>query len=103
MYLVTDGLVVENFKRMKEVLSTLTSKGQVTIPKEVRQHLGLKTKDGIAFVIEDGGTVRLAVPRYPDVASLRGAAGSMEEPLPWSDVRRIAREDCLQTEHPEEA
>jgi antitoxin PrlF len=88
---------------MKEVLSTLTSKGQVTIPKEVRRHLGLKTRDKIAFVIEDEGTVRLVVPRYPDVASLRGAAGSLEERLSWPEVRRIAREDRLQAEHPEES
>jgi len=86
---------------MKEILATLTSKGQVTIPIEVRRHLGLKTGDQIAFAIEDEGTVRLAVPRYPDVASLRGAAGSLEEPLPWAEVRRIAREDHLQTERAE--
>jgi len=47
--------------------------------------------------------VRLTVPRYPDIASLRGAAGALEERLSWSEVRRIAREDRLQTERPEES
>ncbi|MBI2864482.1 MAG: type II toxin-antitoxin system PrlF family antitoxin [Chloroflexi bacterium] len=37
---------------MKEILSTITSKGQVTIPAEVRRHLGVNTHDKIAFVIE---------------------------------------------------
>ena len=60
---------------MKEVVSTITSKGQVTIPAEVRHHLRLKPRDKIAFVIEDEGEVRLKAPRYSSVASLRGAAG----------------------------
>jgi len=38
---------------MTEILSTITSKGQVTIPIEVRQSLGLKTGDKVAFTIED--------------------------------------------------
>ena len=33
------------------VTATLTSKGQVTIPKTVRQSLGLHTGDRIAFVL----------------------------------------------------
>ena len=55
---------------MKEAISTLTTKGRVTIPAEVRRHLGLKPRDKIAFVIEDEGEVRLKVPRYSNVASL---------------------------------
>ena len=86
---------------MKEIPATLTTKGQVTIPAEVRRHLGLKTKDKITFVIEDEGTVRLVVPRYPDIASLRGAAGSLEKPLSWPEMRQIGREDHLQPEEPQ--
>ncbi len=48
---------------MKEIVSTITSKGQVTIPAEVRRHLGLKTRDKISFVIEEeGGGLRLEYP-----------------------------------------
>jgi AbrB family looped-hinge helix DNA binding protein len=78
----------------QEIVSTVTSKGQVTIPAQVRKHLRLKTKDRIVFVIEEEGTVRLAIPRYPDLSSLRGAAGSLKEPLSWQDVQQIAREDA---------
>lgn len=39
---------------MKEVLSTVTSKGQVTIPVEVRRFLGLKEGDKVAFALGDG-------------------------------------------------
>ena len=38
--------------------STLTSKGQVTIPAEVRRRLGLHQGDRVGFVV-DGDEVRL--------------------------------------------
>ncbi len=84
---------------MKEIISTITSKGQVTIPAEVRKYLGIKTNDKIAFVIDAEGTVRLKVPRYPDIASLRGAAGSLNKPLNWQQMKEIAYEDRLQAKH----
>lgn len=37
--------------------STISSKGQVTIPIEVRHRLGLKEGDRVEFVFEDGRTV----------------------------------------------
>ncbi|MDQ3460511.1 MAG: AbrB/MazE/SpoVT family DNA-binding domain-containing protein [Deinococcota bacterium] len=37
--------------------ATITSKGQITIPQEVRQRLGLKQGDQIEFVTENGVTV----------------------------------------------
>ena len=80
---------------MKEIVSTITSKGQVTIPVEVRRHLGLRRNDKLSFVIESDGVVRLRVPRYPDIASLRGAAGSLGKPMSWQETREIAREDHL--------
>jgi antitoxin PrlF len=36
--------------------STISSKGQVTVPVEVRRRLGLKPGDRIAYVIKDGLT-----------------------------------------------
>ena len=43
---------------MQEIFSTITSKGQVTIPVAVRRHLGVSTHDKVAFVI-DGDQVRV--------------------------------------------
>jgi len=78
---------------MKEIISTVTSKGQVTIPAEVREYLGIKTHDKIAFVIEQDGGVRLRVPQYLHISSLSGAAGRLQQPLSWRQMQRIAYED----------
>ncbi len=84
---------------MKEIVSTITSKGQVTVPAEIRRHLGLRKHDKISFIIEEEGDVRLKAPRYPNITSLRGAAGSLKKPLSWSKMREIAREDRLKAKH----
>ncbi len=43
--------------------TTMTSKGQVTIPKEVRQKLGLRQGSRVAFVVQgDHAVLRPAVP-----------------------------------------
>jgi len=51
--------------------STLTSKGQTTIPKEVRDHLKLQSGDQIDFLIRPDGTVVLR-PAKLDVRELKG-------------------------------
>ncbi len=37
--------------------STISSKGQITVPVEIRKRLGVKPGDRVHFVIEDGKTV----------------------------------------------
>lgn len=39
--------------------STLTTRGQTTLPRAVRQALGLKPGDKLRYVLLDGGEVRL--------------------------------------------
>ena len=82
--------------KMSEVIATVTSKGQITIPVAVRRYLGLKTHDRVAFVLEEDGAVRLTVPRYPSIRSLRGAAGSLGRAMSWDEMRRIAREELAE-------
>jgi antitoxin PrlF len=48
--------------------TTLTSKGQVTIPKEVRDQLGLQPHDKITFVVEDGFATLRRLPRLEELA-----------------------------------
>jgi antitoxin PrlF len=37
--------------------STISSKGQLTIPQEIRKRLGLETGDRVEFVVEEDRTV----------------------------------------------
>jgi antitoxin PrlF len=65
--------------KMKEIISTITSKGQVTIPSEVRKELGVGTRDKIAFVIENGD-VRLRPIKYPTLESVFGSVPALGRP-----------------------
>ncbi|MFN8443006.1 MAG: AbrB/MazE/SpoVT family DNA-binding domain-containing protein [Caldilineaceae bacterium] len=85
---------------MKEVVVTVSSKGQIVIPKEVREHLGIERGNKVTFVLESQGTVTLKAPKYSTIASLRGAAGRLPTPLTWEEMRTIAREDRLQEAQP---
>ena len=84
---------------MKTITSTITSKGQITIPSAVRRHLGVGTRDKITWVLEDDGRVSLARPRYPTVASIRGIAGSLPQPLDWDAIEQIAHDDYVLEEY----
>lgn len=51
--------------------STLTSKGQITIPKEIRDHLKLRTGNRLEFRIAPDGHVVMQT-RSRDVRELKG-------------------------------
>lgn len=40
-------------------VATITSKGQITLPKEVREHLHIGEGDRLEFLIDEGGEVRV--------------------------------------------
>lgn len=70
----------------------LTSKGQVTIPKRVRQALELREGDELHFRVERS---RAVVAKAPDLLSLAGAVAVPAEArgTPWDEVlRRTNRE-----------
>jgi AbrB family looped-hinge helix DNA binding protein len=53
--------------------ATLSSKGQITIPQEVRQRLGLKTGDRVEFMYQPDGNVAIKTKKIP-FERLRGIA-----------------------------
>ena len=54
--------------------TTLTSKGQMTLPKAVRDELGLQPGDRLDCLVQPDGTIRL-VPVTVRLADLRGILG----------------------------
>ena len=50
--------------------STISSKGQITVPKAIRTRLHLKVGDRLRFLVDADGSVRLAAATR-DVATLR--------------------------------
>jgi len=84
--------------------SKITTKGQTTIPLEVREYLGLKPGDRINYVVDETGVRILAKNRRAvDLAGIlgpppRGAGASVEEideaigSAIAQDDERIARE-----------
>jgi AbrB family looped-hinge helix DNA binding protein len=72
--------------------STLTSKGQTTIPREIRKILGLKENDRILYEIEDG---KLAIKPAPSVHELYAIFKSRirhKGPAPTKAQMRVAVE-----------
>jgi antitoxin PrlF len=59
--------------------SALTSKGQATIPKAIREHLRLKPGDRVKFFVHPDGSV-VILPRLP-VSALRGIIKSRRRPV----------------------
>ncbi|MDQ3696021.1 MAG: AbrB/MazE/SpoVT family DNA-binding domain-containing protein [Chloroflexota bacterium] len=60
-------------------VTTMTSKGQVTIPKEVRDELGLRPKDKIRFSLENGHVVLRKA--YPSLAEVVGSLPPLGMPI----------------------
>lgn len=83
----------------RQAVSTISSKGQITLPVEVRKHLGVSINDRVEFVIEPTGEVRVTHVKYPDIQSLRGIAGKLKQPLSFKQMREIAHEDRLKEKY----
>ena len=60
--------------------ATITSKGQITIPKEIRDFLKTDTGDRVEFLIDANGTVTM-VPATADVRELKGMIPAGKKPI----------------------
>ena len=68
------------------VSATLTSKGQVTLPKSVRERLGVETGDRLEFIESEQGFLVVAATR--DIRSLKGIVARPKKPVTIDDMNK---------------
>jgi AbrB family looped-hinge helix DNA binding protein len=69
---------------VKEIVTTITQAGQITLPVEVQRLLGVKPRDRVAFAIEDR-EVRLIPAQY----TLESVGASVEPATATEDFEQI--------------
>ncbi|MFT3820183.1 MAG: type II toxin-antitoxin system PrlF family antitoxin [Rubrivivax sp.] len=76
--------------------STLTSKGQITLPQAVRRALGVETGDKVDFVAEPDGSFKVIALRH-DAARLRGRfAGRSARPVSVDDMSAAVQAEAAE-------
>jgi AbrB family looped-hinge helix DNA binding protein len=70
--------------------TTVTSKGQVTIPKAVRDELGLTEGDRVAFRVLEDGTV-VVEPETVELRDLKGALRPKRKGVSLAEMDRAIR------------
>lgn len=76
---------------MKERTTVITRKGQVTIPAEIRQALGLKEGDAVSWH-QEGNGVRLAPARFT-LESVFGSVKPKHNPEDFEELINAAKTD----------
>ncbi len=73
-----------------EIAAKMTSKGQITVPKAVRDALGIGEGDNVVFRVEGN---RAVLARTPDFLSLAGTitVPAARRNAAWDDVIRTTR------------
>ena len=79
---------------MRSVTSTITTKGQVTIPAEVRRHLGVGEHDQVVFII-DNDQVRLQPVDFT-LESAYGSVAPKNKPENFEVLTNRAKEERAQ-------
>ena len=72
------------------MLSTLTSKGQLTLPKPIRDRLHLRSGDRVQFVLLEDGRMEL-VPVTAPLTRLRGMLPAPPEPVSLEQMDAAVR------------
>jgi len=72
------------------VAATVSSKGQITIPVNVRQRLGLDTGDRVEFVELADGAFAIK-PAIDEVRLLKGLLGKPAKPVAIDDMNAAIR------------
>lgn len=75
-----------------DVPAKITSKGQVTVPKAVRDALGIHEGDEVIFRVEGNRAVLARTPDFLDLAGSISVPASKRN-VAWDDIVRRTRAD----------
>jgi AbrB family looped-hinge helix DNA binding protein len=82
---------------MKPFQATISSKGQVTIPADIRLHLGVSAGDRIWFIVTDEGTVEVRAGCFTleevigSIEALPGESGDLDREIREATEEAMAR------------
>ena len=79
---------------MRQITTTITQRGQVTIPAEVRRRLGVGPRDKVAFAFDEDG-VRL-LPAPFTLESAYGSVTPRAHPEDFKAIERQAKEEHVE-------
>lgn len=74
--------------------SSITAKGQTTIPKPIRDHLALKTGDRIEYLIKENGKVEI-IPINVDVEELAGILPKPKKKVSLEEIDKAIRKRII--------
>lgn len=72
-------------------MTKMTAKGQVTIPKRLRDHLGLKPGSDVAFKLAQNGRVYLEVHDDPPESRFARWRGSLKTSMTTDEIMALLR------------
>jgi AbrB family looped-hinge helix DNA binding protein len=73
-----------------EAAAKVTSKGQITVPKAVRDALGIKAGDEVVFRVEGNRAVLARTPNFLDLAGTVSVPAAKRN-VAWDEVIRRTR------------
>lgn len=79
---------------MKEMFSSVSPKGQVTLPVEIRRSLGIKPKDKVAFRFQNG-KVEITPAPSPLHESYQ-AIPALKPPRTWKEIEAQISEEIAE-------
>lgn len=74
--------------------STITRKGQTTIPKEIRAFLNLKPNDTLFYIVDEDKVI--LKPLHGDILDLRGSVPAGDRPSDINTVRDMTKKKVAQ-------
>ena len=78
----------------REFVSSVSPKGQITLPLEVRKHFGINGKDTVIIRVDEGD-IKVS-PTKATFSDSFQAIPALKKPLSFEEIRRIAREEHAQ-------